>query len=450
MTRVLADYGFTFFSWRTPRELATGVCREGMRPRTWFQLSTLLLAAIGSCGTATAHSAEHWVGTWATAPQAFMPGALETFHNQTVRLIIHTSIAGSKIRIRISNSHGTRALRLGAVRVALARTGPDISSGTDRAVTFGGRAGVMIGAHQTAMSDPVEVEVPASTALAITMFFPQRSPATTSHFLALQTGYVSPKKGNFTAAVRFPVERTIESWPFLTGVDVLTCSDSAAIIVFGDSTVDGDGSTPNANRRWPDLLLKRLLGEPGLPASLAVLNEGLIGNRLLADSPRDKEFGDALGRAGIVRFTRDALDQAGVKSVIVRIGGNDIGLPGAVVKAAPPVTAESLIEGYRKLIALAHARGVRIIGTTIAPSEGATLAPNFYTPDKEAVRQRVNTWLRQQSQFDGLIDVDGALRDPDHPARLLPAYDSGDHLHPGDAGYAASADAVDLSLLRAK
>jgi len=429
-------------------------CRELMRPRTRWQLSTLLLAAgaaaVGYCETATEKSAEHWVGTWTAAPQAFMPGALETFHNQTVRLIVHTSIGGSRIRIRISNIHGTQALQLGALRVALAGTGADITSGTDRAVTFSGRAGTSIGAHQEATSDPVDLEVSASTALAITMFFPRPSPATTSHFLALQTGYVSPKRGNFTAALRFPVERTLQSWPFLTGVDVLTRADAAALVVFGDSTVDGDGSTPNSNRRWPDLLLKRLLGEPGSRGSLGVLNEGLIGNRLLAGSPRDQEFGDAFGEAGIVRFTRDALDQAGVVTVIVRIGGNDVALPGAVVKAAGPVTAESLIDGYRKLVALAHARGVRIIGTTITPFEGATMAPSLYTPEKEAVRQRVNAWLREHNPFDGLIDIDRVLRDPDHPSRLLPAYDSGDHLHPGDMGYAAAAEAVDLSVLRAK
>jgi len=390
-----------------------------------------------------------WVGTWAAAPQAFMPGSLETFDNQTVRLVVHTSVGGSTVRIKISNIHGAKALTLGAVHVAHAASGATIVPGTDRALTFKGKATVTIGAQREETSDPVNIEVPASTALAITMFFPRQSEATTSHFLALQTAYVSPRKGDFTATESFPVEKTIDSWPFVTAVEVQARSDVAAIVVFGDSMVDGDGSTPNSNRRWPDWLLKRLLGAAEADTSLGVLNEGLIGNRLLADSPHDSEFGDALGEAGLTRFTRDALDQAGVTTVIVRIGGNDIGLPGGLLKDAKPVSAESLIEGYRKLVALAHARGVRVIGTTITPSEGAAL-PNFYSPDKDAVRQKVNAWLREQHEFDGLVDLDRVLRDPVHPSRLLPNYSSSDHLHTNDAGYAASADAVDLSLLRAK
>lgn len=431
-----------------------GVLRMGMPSSMRLRRVGFVLAVAGvlagSLRVAATTAGERWVGTWAAAPQSFMPGSLETFDNQTVRLVVHTSIGGSKIRIRFSNIYGSKALTLGAVHVAHAGNGVAILPGTDRAVTFEGKATVTIGAQLEATSDPVNLEIPASSALAITMFFLRQSEATTSHFLALQTGYVSPRLGNVTGAERFRIERTLNSWPFVTAVEVQARSDAAAIVVFGDSIVDGDGSTPNSNQRWPDLLWKRLLVERAAGSYLGVLNEGLIGNRLLVDSPHDSEFGDVFGEAGLARFTRDVLDQPGVTTTIVRIGGNDIGLPGALVKDAKPVSAESLIEGYRKLVSLAHARGVRVIGTTISPSEGATLASNFYTPDKDAVRQKVNAWLREQREFDGIVDLDRVLRDPAHPSRLLPVYDSGDHVHPNDAGYAASADALDLSLLRAK
>jgi lysophospholipase L1-like esterase len=325
--------------------------------------------------------------------------------------------------------------------------GAEVDPVTDRAVSFGGRPTTTIGAHEEATSDPVDLELADSSDLAITLFFPRQTAATTSHFLALQTGYVSPSAGDFSATVHFPTVRTIRSWPFLTGVEVRTRTSSATLVVFGDSTVDGDGSTPNSNRRWPDLLSKRLRGQKAA-YYFGVLNEGIIGNRLLLDSPHDSEFGSALGEAGVARFKRDALEQAGVSTVIVRIGGNDLGFPGAFAKEARPVTASALIEGYRKLIALAHAKGVRIIGTTIMPSEGVTLSADYYSPEKDSVRQQVNAWLRAQREFDGLIDCDRVLRDPAHPARLLALYDSGDHLHPNDTGDAACSDSVDLSLIQ--
>jgi lysophospholipase L1-like esterase len=376
-----------------------------------------------------------------------MPGELQIFEHQTVRLIVHTSLGGSKIRIRISNIHGTQPLILGGVHLALAGDGATSVPGTDRVVTFDGKPTVALKAKRELLSDIVEIPMPACSALAISMFFPNRTPATTSHFLALQTGYVSLPNGDFTSAASFPVERTIESWPFITAVEVQTPDKGNAIVVFGDSTVDGDGSTSNRNRRWTDLLRQRLYEVPGRREFVGILNEGIIGNRLLVDSPHDGEFGDALGEAGRARFTRDALDQPGVSTVIVRIGVNDIGMPGAIVRHASPVTSAALVEGFRVLISMAHARGVRIIGATITPLEGATLAANFYTPEKEAVRQEVNAWLREQHEFDALIDLDRVLRDPNHPSRLAVQYDSGDHLHSNDSGYAASADAVDLSQL---
>ncbi|HTO88474.1 MAG TPA: SGNH/GDSL hydrolase family protein [Thermoanaerobaculia bacterium] len=242
--------------------------------------------------------------------------------------------------------------------------------------------------------------------------------------------------------------KTISSWPFLTGVEVDAPPDGAAIVAFGDSWFDGDGSTPDANHRLGDILAERLQRD-ARGGRFGVVNEGLIGNRLLRDSPREppSPFGDALGESGLKRFERDALGQPGVKVVIVRFGVNDLGLPGALAPATESVTAADLIAGYRKLVAGAHRQGVRIIGTTIAPFESATTAPGYYTPEKEAVRREVNAWIRGSRDFDGVVDLDRSMCDPDHATRLLPAYDSGDHLHPNDAGYAAAANAIPLPLL---
>jgi lysophospholipase L1-like esterase len=300
------------------------------------------------------------------------------------------------------------------------------------------------------VSDPVDLEVPALSDLAISLFLPKATEATTLHLLALQTSYVSDA-GNVTAEVKFPVAKTIHTWPFLTGVDVEASPSGAAIVAFGSSTTDGDGSTLDANRRWPDVLAERLQKGADRKAEVGVLNEGLIGNRLLNDSPRRAglPFGASLGQAGLARFERDVLGQAGVKYVIVGLGINDIVFPGSFTPLTEMVSVESIVSGYRQLIARAHRKGIRVIGTTIPPFENATFTEpkvSFYIPEKEIVRQKVNAWTRDSAEFDAVIDFDLVLRDPGHPTRLLPGYDSGDHLHSNDAGYAASGNAVPLAL----
>jgi lysophospholipase L1-like esterase len=282
--------------------------------------------------------------------------------------------------------------------------------------------------------------------LAITLFFSNETPATTSHFLALQTNYVSPATGDSNADAKFPIGKTIESWPFLTAVEVTSSARAFSIVVFGDSTVDGDGSTSDANRRWPDVLATKL--QTGGKKEAGILNQGIIGNRLLNGSPQQagSEFGNALGESGLIRFKRDALAQAGVKYVIVRIGINDIGFPGSFAPKLEQVSAEELIEAYRRLIAQARKSNLRIIGSTMSPFEDATPAPGYYTAEKEVLRQQVNAWIRDSGEFDAVIDCDLILRDPNHPSRLNRNYDSGDHLHPNDVGYAATVEAIPLSL----
>jgi lysophospholipase L1-like esterase len=306
------------------------------------------------------------------------------------------------------------------------------------------------------VSDPVSLDFPPLSDLAISLFLPQPTKAMTSHAMAKQTSYVSPETGNeagnSAAAVKFPVAKEIHSWPFLTGVDVEASPGAVAIVALGSSLTDGDGTTPDANRRWPDVLADRLQKNAGRKTEVGVLNEGIIGNRLLHDSPKGagNPFGPALGQAGLARFERDVLAQAGAKYVIVGLGINDILFP--AFPFTPPtekVTADEIISGYRRLIARAHQKGIRIIGTTNPPFENSAFegfVVAFYIPEREATRQKVNDWILSSGEFDAVVDLDKVLRDPGHPTQLLLAYDSGDHLHPNDAGCAAEANAFPLAL----
>jgi lysophospholipase L1-like esterase len=419
------------------------------------------LALPGSTNPAIASGADAspdrnpWIGTWAAAPQPFLPGGLQTFRNQTLRLIVHTSAGGTKARIRISNTYGDRPLLIGGAHVARRAAAAAIDPASDRTLLFHGHSTTTVPARTMVVSDPVELDVPPLSDLAISLFLPDTAAATTTHILARQTSYVSPDGGDFTGTVSFPVAKAIGSWPFLSGVDVEASPRGQAIVAFGSSLTDGDGSTKDANRRWPDVLAERLQKDVGGQAEVGVLNEGIIGNRLLKDSPQQPElgFGGALGEAGLARFERDVLAQAGVKYVIVGVGINDIVFPGSLTPLTESVSAESIISGYRELVARAHERGIRVIGTTNPPFENAFLilaetAPpvTFYTPEKEAVRQKVNAWIRSSANFDAVVDLDEVLRDPSRPTRLLPTYDSGDHLHPNDAGCIAEAGAIPLAL----
>jgi lysophospholipase L1-like esterase len=398
-----------------------------------------VLAALGTClpAAAVTDPAPRWSGAWSAAPQPYMPGALDHFSDRSLRLIAHLGAGGHTLRIRLSNTYGLQPLHIGAAHLARRRDGAAIDPASDRVLHFSGHADLTLAAGASALSDPVDLEVSAQSDLAVSLYLPDATAATTSHFLAMQTGYVSAGAGDSTGMPEFAVGRTIESWPFLTGVEVL--GDGSSIVAFGDSLIDGDGSTPDANRRWPDALAVHLQG-------IAVLNEGLIGNRLLRDSPQRTAFGRALGQAGVTRFARDALGQAGARYVVVRIGVNDLGFPGALTPAEPRPSAADLIAGYRQLIAQARAAGVRIAGATISPFEGARFARGYYTPQKERVRRQVNAWIRSSGEFDSVVDFDAVLRDPDRPQRLRPDYDSGDHLHPNDTGYAAVAAAVPVEL----
>ncbi len=410
-------------------------------------------------------TSQQWVGTWGTAPAGPpLPAQMQTFNDQTLRLIVHTSIGGSQVRIRVSNELGTTPLRIGAAHIALRQSGADIVPGSDRVLTFSGATSITVPPGAPVLSDPVALDVPALGDLAVSLYLPGEVQATTIHGSAFQTNYVS-LPGNFTGAATLPVQRTTTSWPFLAEVDV-DAPGAGAIVALGDSITDGAVTTIDANRRWPDLLALRLqtardqaTGGKASPdarsastsaallalnSRLGVVNRGIGGNRLLRDPGEQPLF----GRAALVRFDRDVLATAGVRYLIVLIGINDIGHPGTgTIPVSEAVTAQDLIAGYRQLIARAHAKGIPVYGATLTPFEG-TVFPGYYTPEKEAVRQAVNNWIRSSDEFDAVIDFDRAVRDPAHPTRMLPAYDSGDHLHPNDLGMQAMANAIPLALFR--
>lgn len=426
------------------RRLKEGMANSaaGMNPpRRRLLLGSAMLAAAIALPTHPASAQpwtlENWTGTWGTAPAGPPAEAsLQTFTDQTVRLIVHTSTGGNRVRIRLSNELGSVPLTVGAARIGLRAGGSDVAAGTDRALTFGGRAFVTIPPGAPVLSDPVELNVPPLSSLAVSLYLPGTVQATTVHQLALQTNYVS-LPGNFTAAPTLPVQRTMTIWPFLTEVDVDAAGPT--IVTLGDSITDGTRSTPDTNNRWPDWLARRLQTERdpilGINARFGVVNRGISGNRLLSNSPNT-----LAGRSAQERFDRDVLATAGVRYLVVLIGINDIG------NSSPtnPVSAEDLIAAYRQLINRAHAKGISVIGGTLTPFEGA----GYYSPEKELVRQAVNNWIRNSDEFDAVIDFDRVTRDPSRPSRLLPAFDSGDHLHPNDLGYQAMGNAVPLGLFR--
>jgi len=387
-----------------------------------------------------APNTNHWIVSWGTSPAPELPTDAERdkmhlrFSAQTVRELIHLSVGGSALRVRLSNAYGTTALPIAAASVAV--RGQD---GAPYPLTFGGKRAVTIPSNAVVLSDPIEQTVANGSDLAINLYLAGAVAGTGIHYAALQDSWVEP--GDQTANPAWPVGGTkLTSWVFLAGVDVLAPHLAGTIAAFGDSITDGAHSTPGTNRRWPDILAHRLQARPDAP-ELGVLNAGIGGNRLLHDPPLQVTF----GVNGLSRFDRDVLAPPGVRYLIVLEGINDIGHTGGSAPISETVTAEDLIDGLRQLAERAHERGIKVFGCTLTPFEGAP-AKGYYSPEKEAIRQAYNAWIRTSKDLDGCIDFDQATRDPSHPGRLLPAYDSGDHLHPGDAGYQAMGNAIDLGI----
>lgn len=394
--------------------------------------AVIILAAL-SVGHSSAHAEDKWVGAWASAQQGTnlaFGGVSPVFTDQTLRQIVRVTLGGSTVRVRFSNALGTEPLTINSATVAKRGSGAAIDSGSLRSLTFSGSESITLPDGAFALSDPVSLTVEAFDDLAISLYLADETTISTQHSAALQTNYVSIA-GNHTAATELPVESMNESWHLLSGVDVLAPDETIVIATFGDSITDGTNSTPDTNNRYPNRLAQRIAAHTD---NVAVLNLGIAGNRVL---------NSVIGPNAVSRFDRDVIGRPGVTHVILLEGINDIGLPGLLGIPAQEVTADQIIGGYQQLIARAHSHDITIIGSTLTPFKTAL----YYTEEGDAKRMAVNDWVRTSGAFDGYVDFDRALQDPDNPLQLLPVFDSGDNLHPSDTGYQAMADAIDLALL---
>jgi lysophospholipase L1-like esterase len=393
-------------------------------------------AALAGGGPNGHNSNEHWVGTWSTSPVSEGPA----IQNQTLRQIVHISIGGDRLRVRFSNRFGTVPLVIDAASIGIQEAGAAVAPGSLRKLTFGGAPSVAIAAGAKVLSDPVELTVADEANLAVSLYVSENNTGgSTMHDLAWQTSYVSPvDSGDLTDEANMDVGSTTTSWFWLTGVEVVAHRNTHAVVTFGDSITEGCCNFANVdtNTRYPDVLARRLLASYPGEVRVAVLNEGISGNRIL---------NDFVGPNAQIRLDPDVLTQSGVTHVILLEGINDIGF--SVFVPTQDVSADDIIAGYKQIIERVHAMGLKILVGTLLPYYEA----GYFTPAGEAKRQAVNSWIRTSNLHDGVIDFDEAMRDPSDPEpfpTLLPAYDSGDNLHPNVPGYDAMAEAVDLKLLR--
>jgi len=398
-----------------------------------FRFGSLAAIVFTAASLSGAQSMPHpqWVGTWAASPMQADGINLRLFSSVTLREVVHISAGGAQIRLRFTNEFGLDPLTVADAHVALSAGGSSIQPGSDRAVTFGGATSVNIPPGAAIFSDPVALAVAPLSDVAVSFYLPpQIMRAETYHAFADQDNYVAD--GHAPAAPDLPQPTTISSWYFFDGIDVAVAPGSRAVVTLGDSITDGAHSTHNANRRWPDVLAALLGQDPNL-AHIAVLNEGIGGNRVL---------NEVTGPSAISRFDRDVLAQSGVRYVIVLESINDIGRLVHVQVPWDAITAPQLEWGLKQIADQAHEHGLKIFGATLTPYGGA----GYYCDAGEQVREAVNDWIRTSGTFDGVIDFDKIMRDPQNPKAFNPPYDSGDHLHPSDAGYKAMGEGIDLTL----
>ena len=409
--------------------------------RCWMAIVSVVLVtsvvlAAGPKRSKTRAMAEYWVGTWACSPQLGDPGNAPPapgFADSTLRQIVHVSVGGRQLRIRISNAYGANELTIPGVHIARAKEGSAIFPGSDKPITFHGRLSVTIPAGALIYSDPVDFDLKPLSDLAITIRFAGVPEGITTHPGSRTTSYLQP--GDAMAATEMPDAAAVEHWYYINGVDVRTEVPSSAMVALGDSITDGRNSKTNENGRWTDYLARRLQAARRT-AQVAVLNQGIGGNRLLHDG---------LGPNALARFDRDVIAQNGVRWLILLEGINDLGTAkNARERGERAATIEDIVGAYEQIILQAHMHNIRVMGGTIMACEGSS----YYTPELETARQAINRWIRTNGKLDGVVDFDAVTRDRDHPSRLSEKFDSGDHLHPGDAGYQAMANAVDLALFK--
>jgi lysophospholipase L1-like esterase len=442
-------------------QLTSGPSRPSRSPRVAAAALVLAIVVVpGPAGAQPHRTPDHWIATWATAPVARVPPAAPGGapaapgataipgagapaapprppffpNNQTLRQIVHISLGGERLRVVLTNTFGSAPLSIGAARVALRQNGSALVPGSDRLLTFSGGAATSIPAGAVMVSDPVALSVPNFADLAIDLYIPDDTSKTTvtGHAGAFETNYASAP-GNHAGEADLPDATTNTSWYFLGRVEVSAPEHTPVVVALGDSITDGTASTVDGNKRWPDVLARRLMPAKG-SRKIAVVNAGIAGNRLLSQAP---------GTAGInilARFDHDVLTQPGAEYVVVLEAINDIGL----ARQNPTPGAADLIAAARQLIARAHAQGLKIYGGTLTPFEGAA----YWTAEGETKREAVNEWIRTAKEYDGVIDFDAAVHDPQHPTKYLPQYESRDHLHPSDAGYEAMGDAINLAMFK--
>lgn len=416
--------------------------------------TVMTVAALGLPLVASAADASEpavprvWTATWVASPQPvwgpdflFPTNVLPELREQTVRQVARVSLGGQRLRIVLSNTYGKEPLTIGKAAVARPRGGDEgaVAEDSQRVVTFGGQEAATILPGASLVSDPVALPVPALAQIAVSVYLPKATPVSTFHWDGRQTSWIV--RGDQTTA---PVLKTDEdsaqsttARPLLTSIQVEADQTVRTVAVIGDSITDGATASLDNDSRWPDFLAARLA-----PHGVGVVNAGISGARLLSDG---------MGVNALARLERDVLAQPGVRSVIVVLGINDIAWPGtAFAREAPRPILDELTAGYRQLIEQARSRGLRVIGATLTPFDGAlpgTPLEDYYHPDKDTLRRQVNEWIRHSGAFDAVIDFDAALRDPAHPSRMAARFDSGDRLHPGDEGNRAMADAVALDAL---
>jgi lysophospholipase L1-like esterase len=380
---------------------------------------------------------KQWVGTWASAPllDAHQKAAEELFalggQGATLREVVHVSMGGEMVRVRFSNLYGTAPLVIGAVEVAQSLKGAAIVAGSGKALTFHGQPTVSIPAGALAVSDPTPFTFAPLSDLTVSFYLPSPTGPVTEHQLGSSTSFHAA--GNVVSSATLDAPSTVTSWEYLNGIDTLASNDAGAVITIGDSITDGAKSTPDTHQRWPDELARRLQAD-SKHRNLSVLNEGISGNKILLDGA---------GPNALARFDRDVLAQSGAKYLLILEGINDIGRLHTVPNGT---TAAELIFALDQMIQRAHAHGIVVIGCTLTPYHGA----GYYTEEGEAIRKAVNEYIRTGGAFDGFVDLEAAVRDPEHPDTFLPANDPGDHLHPNDTGYKLMGDAIDLKLFKLK
>lgn len=425
-----------------------------------IKTATILLSTLLSlCVALSAQSKDdHWIATWGTAQQLIytgptpprpaqnpappvnliVPSIWSSINNQTVRMVARASIGGNTIRVRLVNAFGSQPLQIGSAHIALRSKDSAIIPASDRALTFSGRSSILIPPGAVMISDPVNLTVTPLADLAVSIYAPKES-TTSAHLFGERTAYLS-KEGDFSGSAEIADATTSLSYYWLTGIDVLAPANAATIVTFGDSITDGHGSMPNTDHTWPAYFAKRLQGDKRT-ANFGVVNVGISGNRVLGDG------GGVLGgMSALARLERDVLSQPGAKFVLLMEGINDISGRTRQPDANEKAVTEDLIAAYKQIIAQVHSRGMKIIGCTLTPFDGS----RAFTEKGEAARSAVNQWIRTSGAYDAVVDFDAATRDPNNPKRMRESFHAGDWLHPGDAGYEAMANAIDLMIFAPK